>query len=431
MLKKSARFLGLVSLASLALVPLLSRPAAATSAQTGTLFAITQSQNLVKIDPATGFSTQQTSLFPNCSGNCPLDSQSFELTSDPTTHRLFAVRTNSFSFNFPPVFTQELLTIDSQTAQILSNPQFTINAPGALAFDTSTHTLFGFTGTEIVKVDPATATLRHFASVGAGFGAFVYQMALSSSTHTIYLSQEDLFLPQPPNPTTVFSIDTISGAVSAGVSLDTPIRWIVADGANLFGITDNFALSLVAINTTTGATTFVAGTGYFNAFIPSGPAVDPTTHTVYVDVVAFGFDHVLSINDHAGGQPKDVTSFQSLTSIAFEAPPQVTPQSIIDDVRAALASGAIDNAGVATSLLAKLNTAADARAGTAASTARLSAASGARPNGCATSANIYQAFIDEVNAQSGAASSSTRGHITPAAASQLVSEAQFLIANCP
>ena len=428
MLKKSARFLGLVSLASLALVPLLSQPAAATSAQTRTLFAITRSQKLVKIDPTSGFLTQLASLFPNCSGNCPLDSQSFELTSDPTTHRLFAVRMESFSFNFPPVFTQELLTIDSQSAQILSHPQFTNNAPADLAFDTSTHTLFGFTGSEIVKLDPATATLTHFASVGTGFGAFVYQMALSSSAHTIYLSQEDLSLPQQPNPTKVFSIDTMSGAVSAGVSLDTSVRWIVADGAKLFGVTDS-ALNLVGINTTTGSTTFVANVGFiFNSFIPSGPTVDPTTHTVYVDVSvfdqSFGFqDHLFSVNDQTAAQTSSLIFGEFLTSIAFEAPPQVTPQSIMDDVRAALASGAIDNEGVAASLLAKLNAAADARAS--------SAASGARPNGCATAANIYQAFIDEVNAQSGATSSSTRGHITPAAASQLVSEAQFLIANCP
>jgi len=427
LLKKSTRLLSLISLAPLAMLPLLSQPAAATSAQPGTLFAITHSQKLVKIDPTSGSLTQLAGLFPNCSGNCPLDSQSFELTSDPTTHRLFAVRMESFSFNFPPVFTQELLTIDSQNAQILAHPQFTSNAPGELAFDTSTHTLFGFTGTEIVKVDPGTATLTHFASVGTGFGAFVYQMALSSSTHTIYLSQEDLSLPQQPNPTKVFSIDTLSGAVSAGVSLDTSVRWVVADGANLFGLTDS-ALNLVGINLTTGATTFVANVGNIsNSFIPSGPTVDPTTHTVYVDVSIFdqslGFvDHVFSVNDQSGAQTSSVIFGESVTSIAFEAPPQVTPQSIIDDVRAALASGAIDNAGVAGSLLAKLNAAADARAGTAASSARL--------NGCATSAGIYQAFINEVNAQSGATSSSTRGHITPAAASRLVSEAQFLIANC-
>lgn len=428
MFKKPGRFLSLVFLAPLALLPLLIQPAAATSSPTGTLFAITQSENLVKVDPASGFLTLLNGLFPNCSGGCPLDSQSFELASDPVDHRLYAIRINSFSFSFPPVFTQELLTIDSQSGQVLSNPQFTRNAPGDLAFDTSTHTLFGFTGTEIVKVDPGTATLTHFASVGAGFGAFVYQMTLSSSAHKIFLSQEDMSLPAPSNPTTIFTIDTTNGAVSPGLVLDTSVRWVVADGANLFGITDN-ALNLVGINLTTGATTFVANVGFIlNSYLPSGPTVDPTTHTVYIDVSVFdqslGFQaHVFSVNDQTGAQKSSVIFGELLTSIAFEAPPQVTPQSIIDDVRAALAGGAIDNAGVAGSLLAKLSAAAHARAGTVASSTRGS--------GCATSANIYQAFIDEVNAQSGATSSSTRGHITPATAIKLVSEAQFLIANCP
>jgi hypothetical protein len=429
MFKKLGRLLIAVSLTCLALVPLLSRPAAATSSPTGTLFAVTQSQELVKIDPTSGILTPVTGLFPNCSGNCPLDAQTYELTSDPTNHRLYAVRTSSFSFNWPPVFTQELLTIDSQTGAILANPLFTTNPPGDLAFDTSTHTLFGFTGTEIVKVDPGTATLTHFATVGAGFGAFIYQMALSSSAHKIFLSQEDISLPAPTNPTQVFTIDTTTGAVSPGVALDVPVRWVVVDGDNLFGLTDLFSLNVVAINTTTGVTSYLAGTGYSTggAYIPTGPTVDPTTHTIYVDVVASNFnfqDHMLSINDQTGGQPSsDAGLFQSLTSIAFEAPPQITPESIKADVRAALASGAIDNAGLANSLLAKLNAAADARA--------TAPASGARLNRCTTAASIYRAFINEVNALGGGASSGARGHISATTASQLISEAQFLIANCP
>jgi hypothetical protein len=43
---------------------------------------------------------------------------------------------------------------------------------------------------------------------------------------------------------------------------------------------------------------------------------------------------------------------------------------------------------------------------------------------CGTAASLYKAFISAVKAQSGK-------HIAAATASQLVSEAQFLIANCP
>ena len=73
----------------------------------------------------------------------------------------------------------------------------------------------------------------------------------------------------------------------------------------------------------------------------------------------------------------------------------------------ALASGAIDNAGVATALLSQLNAAAAARAA----------------GHCSTAANIYTAFINAVGASG--------RHIASATATQLVTEAQFLIANCP
>jgi hypothetical protein len=431
MLKKSARrILALLTLAPLAVVPWISQPIAVTASSPGTLFAITQQQLLVKVDPSNGQFTVLTSLFPNCSGNCPLDSQSFDLTSDPTNRRLFAERFESFSFNFPPVFVEELLTIDSQTGAIVSHPQFTQNAPGEIAFDTSTHTLFGFTGSEIVKVDPTTAALTPFATIGSGFGAFIYQMTISSTAHTVYLSQEDISLPTPNNPTTIFSIDTVSGAVSPGVVLDTSVRWVVADGSQLFGITDN-ALNLVAINTTTGATTFVANMG-FNSFIPSGPTVDQANHTIYTDVAVFTFgfqDNLFAINDQTGASTFAVIFPQQIVSIAFEGPPPITSESIKDDVRSALASGAIDNAGIARSLLAKLNAAADAREGATASGARTS---GARLHGCATAAHIYQAFINELTSLSGATvSSTTRPHVLPATAARLISEAQFLIANCP
>jgi hypothetical protein len=108
--------------------------------------------------------------------------------------------------------------------------------------------------------------------------------------------------------------------------------------------------------------------------------------------------------------------------MVFEAPPAITPQSIQDDVRTAMAAGAIDNAGIANSLLTKLSAAADARAGTS--------ASGARLNGCSTAANLYQAFINELTAQSGGRASGARPHIAAGTAAQLISEAQFLIANC-
>jgi hypothetical protein len=86
----------------------------------------------------------------------------------------------------------------------------------------------------------------------------------------------------------------------------------------------------------------------------------------------------------------------------------VTPESIKDDVRQFLQSGAIKNAGEANSLLAMLNSAAAARA----------------RGECSTAANIYGAFINELQAQDG------KGVVDTAVAI-MIADAQYLIAHCP
>ena len=117
----------------------------------------------------------------------------------------------------------------------------------------------------------------------------------------------------------------------------------------------------------------------------------------------------MSINDQTGASTTGLATTEFIGSFAFlPAPVSITADSIKADVKSALASGAINNDGVASSLLAELN-----------------AASAAQSRGqCATAAVLYTSFINDVNAQSGK-------HIAAATAAQLVSEAQFLIANCP
>ena len=67
------------------------------------------------------------------------------------------------------------------------------------------------------------------------------------------------------------------------------------------------------------------------------------------------------------------------------------------------------NAGEANSLLAKLD----------------AAAAAARARGqCSTAANLYQAFIKELQAQS------SKG-VDPTAAQIMIADAQYLIAHCP
>lgn len=86
----------------------------------------------------------------------------------------------------------------------------------------------------------------------------------------------------------------------------------------------------------------------------------------------------------------------------------VTADSIEDDVTQFLNSGAIKNNGQANSLLANLN-----------------AAAAARTRGqCSTAANIYQAFISKLQAQSGKGVDAT-------AAAIMIADAQYLIAHCP
>jgi hypothetical protein len=102
----------------------------------------------------------------------------------------------------------------------------------------------------------------------------------------------------------------------------------------------------------------------------------------------------------------DNVSNTGVSSVTFTI--IVTPESIKADVTQFLNSGAIKNAGNANSLLAKLNAAAKARA----------------KGNCATAANIYQAFINELNAQSGKGVDATAAQI-------MIADAQYLIAHCP
>jgi hypothetical protein len=86
----------------------------------------------------------------------------------------------------------------------------------------------------------------------------------------------------------------------------------------------------------------------------------------------------------------------------------VTAASIKDDVNQALQDGAIKNSGLANSLLAKLNNAADDQT----------------VGRCSRAANSYQAFINELQAQSG-------NGVAADAAAIMIDDAQFLIAHCP
>ena len=111
-------------------------------------------------------------------------------------------------------------------------------------------------------------------------------------------------------------------------------------------------------------------------------------------------DHTFTVDaaDNVGGTSSASVSFTIV----------VTPDSIKDDVGQFRASGAINDRGIANSLLAKLDAAAAARA----------------RGSCETADNIYQAFINELQAQSGK-------HVDATAAAIMITDAQYLIAHCP
>ena len=407
------RLLGLLPGLSVALISATVEPVAGSTSTTGTLFAITSpGQQLVKIDQSSGTFTQLADL------NTPNQPQSTSLVSDARDHRLFALRTSVTGFDPTfgfPIFSFELLNIDSQSGAIVANPTFAGAVPQSFVFDDSSGTLFGLTRSQVVRVVPATAAITPVASIPNPFGSFIYSMGIDSAGHTIYVAREDVSGPVGTNTTQVFSINDATGAVSPALLLDQPVRQIAVDGSQVFGITDCCTRNLVSINTTTGVTTPVASVGGSSSIVQFGTGVDRGTHTIFVNVgttdpITFAFiSQLLSINDQSGAETtQPLGDGIASEGFAFETPVVITPESIKADVRNSLASGAITNPGVANSLLAELNVAASARS----------------RGQCGTAANVYQAFIKEVTAQSGKA-------IAAATASQLISEAQFLISNCP
>jgi hypothetical protein len=127
--------------------------------------------------------------------------------------------------------------------------------------------------------------------------------------------------------------------------------------------------------------------------LASGQTIDLLTE------LALG-DHtfVVTAVDNAGNTASPSVTFSVI----------VTPESVGGEVQQFMQDGAFKNQGQARSLLAKLDAAAKARS----------------RGDCSAAANIYQAFINELRAQSG------KG-IDAAAAAILTADAQYLIAHCP
>ena len=127
--------------------------------------------------------------------------------------------------------------------------------------------------------------------------------------------------------------------------------------------------------------------------LASGQTIDLLTE------LALG-DHtfVVTAVDNAGNTASPSVTFSVV----------VTSESVGGEVQQFMQNGAFKNQGQERSLLAKLDAAAKARS----------------RGDCSTAANIYQAFINELRAQSGKGIDAT-------AAAILTADAQYLIAHCP
>ena len=408
------RRLGFVFASSIALAPLLMQPGPALAASpTGTLFGLDiRRPAVVSINPGTGALSPIADL--SLPAGQPAPGFSDSMASDPANHRLFLIRVVYDFSTFPPNITDQLITVDTRTGALTVSPGLA-HPVTSMAFDVSSGILLGFTGdccpNQIVSIDPATGVLSHVADLAGDTFSFI---AVSPTTHSVYVNSESFAAP-PPNPpvNTMLTVNTLTGAVTSSPPLNRGVNSLVFDtslGA-LFGVTF-FPPHFVRVNPTTGEEALL-GSYDFGFFLEPGTAIDSATHTVFNVQDDFSapflgpIAHIASINDQTGAGELGGSTGTNLAAIAFE-PVLITPESIKTDVRNALASGAIDNQGVANSLLVKLDAAGKARAG----------------GNCAAAARHYNSFINELEAQSGK-------HVAKPTADQLISEAKFLIANCP
>jgi hypothetical protein len=395
----------------------------ASAAASGTLFATTQAGTVVSVDPASGLRNVVATITAGA------------LFSDPGSPSLY-----STVFCSPcadgSAGGQEVVTVNTLTGEVQAGRVITQQFV-AIAFDPNSKAIWGISpdcfpcsSPSIVRVDTVTGaeTAVTIATPNPVFYNFA-SMVVASATHTLYVT----FGFRGGNQ--LFALNLTTSAVTNIGTLTAPLTNLGYDGTTgqLLGLTANCSFpgvdcsldpnpQLVRVDPASAGETSLANFPITTVFF--GFAIDSTTGTAYTFESRFSDDtkgDILSINDRTGASIAGATSPNDLGSLAFQLTP-VTPQSIAVDVNAAAASGAIDNAGVANSLLAKLRAAADVR--------EKATASGTQTKGCGVAANMYQAFINEIAAQR-IESSQARTHITATTANQLISEARFLIANCP
>jgi microsomal dipeptidase-like Zn-dependent dipeptidase len=175
-----------------------------------------------------------------------------------------------------------------------------------------------------------------------------------------------------------------------GVSIVVPAATSYLHSAVLtlsYSATDGGS-GIAAVSPTLDGQPTLAGHG-----LASGQAIDLLTE------LPLG-DHTLVV------EAEDAVGNAAAGSVTFQV--IATTASVREAIRRMFDMGDIEKAGIARSLQAKLDAAEIARNGGA----------------CATAANIYQSFVNEVSAQ-------TPVHIAPAAAAILLADVNYLSVHCP
>jgi hypothetical protein len=413
------RGFGFLAAIAIAAAPLLALPIPAAASSTGTLYSVSPSGFLVQVDQAGGTESPLMNLVP---GGLPpgLFAIPGGFASDPTagSQRLFGLLRIQDTTVFPSTWRNQVLTITPSTSTVTASQDLPLVLQSSVAFDSSSNTLYGITEccpSELVSIDRASGAEIPIAQLSTDMTDSFSEMAIDPAAHILYVAR--LVHSTYPPPTELLAINLTTPAASATpVGLQRPVIGLAFDTSShaLFGATlccfDSF---LVKIEPSGNESTIAEIKN--TMLLGSTATLDSTTHTIYAMNSVFDpfnpsgpATFVTSVDDRGGVAPLNGASTPDfLGSLGF-LPTQITADSIRAEVRSALVSGAIDNGGVGAALLAQLN-----------------AAAAARINGqCTTAASIYTAFIDAVNAQSGK-------HVAAATAAQLVSEAQFLVANCP
>ena len=212
-------------------------------------------------------------------------------------------------------------------------------------------------------------------------------------------------------------IDELSGPVSAEDNSNSQVfpiyghldlEWSQEKFPPNITITQPTATTYVHSDTITlnySATDTGCGVGSLTATIDSSPTLPHVQNLESGQTIPLltelGLgDHTFTVTagDNVGG-----TSTASVTFSII-----VTAASINNDVLEFLQSGAIKNGGEATSLLAKLDTAAAARS----------------RGQCSVAARVYQSFINDLQGQSG-------NGVDATATTIMIADAQYLITHCP